>query len=41
MKDIAKGGQVPTDEAIYEEFDKYDVNKDETVDRDEFKILVM
>jgi len=40
MKDIASGA-VPSDEAIYEEFDRYDVNKDETVDRSEFKILVI
>lgn len=40
MKDIASGG-APPDEAIYEEFDKYDVNKDGTVDREEFKFLVI
>ena len=36
MKDIASG-EAPSDEAIYEEFDKFDVNNDETVDKVEFK----
>ncbi len=38
MKDIASG-EGPTDEAIYEEFDRFDVNKDGTVDKDEFREL--
>ena len=39
IKDISSGAP-PPDEKILAEFDKYDVNGDETVDIAEFKILV-
>jgi hypothetical protein len=39
IKDISSGAP-PPEEKILAEFDKYDVNGDETVDIQEFKILV-